>query len=109
MGNILESLYSHKNYFTERWVYDDLLNFVGSYVIKKDSDDHFSPFGSFEQLCIYSIIQKEIDCHKDKEKICQKVFEKREKRLHSGRHLPSLFVNDLIRSLTDAKLIASKM
>jgi hypothetical protein len=114
MDNVLEALiHSHKNHFTERWVYDHLLSFIGSFMqsfidnIPERVESIFEHFSSFEEMCIHSVIQKLLEGNAEKEYICNKVLEKQLKNLYGERHLPSLFVNDLLRSITDAKIMAT--
>jgi hypothetical protein len=57
-------------------------------------------------MCIDSAIQKLFHAMRKKTIYIHKSFGKaREKRIYSERHLPSLFVMDLIRTLSDAKLM----
>jgi hypothetical protein len=114
MGHVLEALHSHKHYFTERWVYDHHLAFVGNFVQNLYDNDVlegvikiFEQYSSFEEMCIDSVIQILLAGHEEKDRVCKKVLEKREKRIYSERQLPSLFVTDLIRNLSDAKLMVS--
>ena len=58
-------------------------------------------------MYIDSVIQKLLSGHEEKDHVCKKVLEKWEKHIYSERHLPSLFVTDLIRTLSDAKLMVS--
>jgi hypothetical protein len=60
-------------------------------------------FSSFEEMCVHAVLLKLLEDNAEKENICNKVLEKRWKRLYNERHLPSLFVNDLIRSISDAR------
>ncbi len=122
MDNVLEALHSHKNYFTERWVYDNLPTFIGCFmqnftnerpmqtVINDIHERRFEAtsleqFSSFEEMCIHVVLLKLLEDNAEKENICNKVLEKRWKRLYNERHLPSLCVNDLIRSISDARIM----
>jgi hypothetical protein len=60
-------------------------------------------FSSFEEMCIHGVLLKLLEDNAEKESICSKVLEKRWKHLYNERHLPSLFVYDLIRSISDAR------
>jgi hypothetical protein len=123
MDNVLEALHSHKNYFTERWVYDNLLTFIGRFmqnftnerpmqrpmqtvitdIPERRFEGTLDQFSSFEEMCVHAVLLKLLEDNAEKENICNKVLEKRWKRLYNERHLPSLFVNDLIRSISDAR------
>jgi hypothetical protein len=122
MDNVLEAFHSHKSHFTERWVYDNLLTFIGCFmqnftnerpmqtVIYDIHERRFEAtsleqFSSFEEMCIHAVLLKLLEDNAEKENICNKVLEKWWKRLYNERHLPSLFVNDLIKSISDARIM----
>jgi hypothetical protein len=124
MDNVLEALHSHKHYFTERWIYDNLLSFIGRLMQNFTSNERpmqtstfitdiqerrfeatLDQFSSFEEMCVHAVLLKLLEDNAEKENICNKVLEKRWKRLYNERHLPSLFVNDLIRSISDARIM----
>ncbi len=123
MNNVLEALHLHKHYFTERWVYDNLLSFIG-HLMQNFSNERpmqtstfitdiqerrfeatLDQFSSFEEMCVHAVLLKLLEDNAEKENICNKVLEKQWKRLYNEWHLPSLFVNDLIRSISDAKIM----
>jgi hypothetical protein len=115
VDHVLESLHSHKHYFTETWVYDHLLAFIGSFM---QNFNYYNPesvglifekFSSFVEMCMDSVIQRILAVHAEKECICKKALRKRKKHLNSEMHLPMLFLTDLVWSITDAKNMATHL
>jgi hypothetical protein len=112
MDNVLESLYKNKRcYYTQSWVVFYLLDFVARYMYLHDRPCSDDPFSTFEEICICLAVSKQIELldptiiESECIKICGKVLEKRDKRVCTEKHLPSPFVTDVTRTLTDAKAL----
>jgi hypothetical protein len=76
MDHVLEALHSHKHYFTERWVYDHFLAFIGNFVqnlydndVLEGVEKTFEQYSSSEEMCIDSVIQKLLAGHEEKDRV----------------------------------------